>query len=51
MTTDTVLTFLSDYWISLVSILALVVLSAFFSGSETSLTALNAPKLRERAMK
>lgn len=33
------LTFLSDYWLTLVSILLLIILSAFFSGSETALTA------------
>ena len=39
MTLEALLTFLSDYWVSMVSILALVLLSAFFSGSETALTA------------
>ena len=39
MTFDAILTFLGNYWISIVSILALVLLSGFFSGSETALTA------------
>ncbi|MBP2550242.1 Mg2+/Co2+ transporter CorB [Neorhizobium galegae] len=34
-----ILTFLSDYWLTLLSVLLLIVLSAFFSGSETALTA------------
>lgn len=39
MTLDAILTFLGHYWISIASILALVLLSGFFSGSETALTA------------
>ncbi|MCD2175672.1 HlyC/CorC family transporter [Rhizobium sp. C4] len=39
MTIDAILTFLGNYWVSMVSILALVLLSGFFSGSETALTA------------
>jgi Mg2+/Co2+ transporter CorB len=39
MSPDAILTFLGHYWISMVSILALVLLSGFFSGSETALTA------------
>jgi len=39
MTLDAILTFLGNYWISIASILALVLLSGFFSGSETALTA------------
>lgn len=39
MTFDAILTFLGNYWISIASILALVLLSGFFSGSETALTA------------
>jgi Mg2+/Co2+ transporter CorB len=39
MTLDAILTFLGTYWISIASILALVLLSGFFSGSETALTA------------
>ena len=39
MTAETILAFLSDYWLTLVSVLALLVCSAFFSGSETALTA------------
>jgi len=34
-----ILTFLSEYWITLVSVLLLVAASGFFSGSETALTA------------
>ncbi|SOC84330.1 Mg2+ and Co2+ transporter CorB, contains DUF21, CBS pair, and CorC-HlyC domains [Ensifer adhaerens] len=39
MTFDAILTFLGNYWISIASIVALVLLSGFFSGSETALTA------------
>jgi Mg2+/Co2+ transporter CorB len=39
MTAETILAFLSDYWLTLASVLALLVCSAFFSGSETALTA------------
>lgn len=39
MMLDALLTFLGNYWISIASILALVLLSGFFSGSETALTA------------
>ncbi len=34
-----ILAFLSDYWFEIIAILVLIVLSAFFSGSETALTA------------
>jgi Mg2+/Co2+ transporter CorB len=36
---ETFLAFLSDYWLTVVSILGLIMASAFFSGSETALTA------------
>ena len=39
MTAETILAFFADYWLTLVSVLALLVCSAFFSGSETALTA------------
>lgn len=39
MTGEAFLQFLSDYWLVLISILGLLGLSAFFSGSETALTA------------
>lgn len=39
MTADAIWTFVSSYWLSIVSILGLLCLSAFFSGSETALTA------------
>lgn len=39
MTGEGFLQFLSDYWLVLISILGLLGLSAFFSGSETALTA------------
>ncbi|KQY12254.1 HlyC/CorC family transporter [Rhizobium sp. Root482] len=39
MTAETILAFLSEYWLTLASVLALLVCSAFFSGSETALTA------------
>ncbi|MCZ4091625.1 HlyC/CorC family transporter [Sinorhizobium psoraleae] len=39
MTGDAFLAFLAEYWLSLVSIICLLLLSAFFSGSETALTA------------
>lgn len=37
--TDVILAFLADYWLSLLSVICLLVISAFFSGSETALTA------------
>jgi Mg2+/Co2+ transporter CorB len=49
MTTETVLAFFSDYWLSLVIILALVVLSGFFSGSETALTAASKSRMHTLA--
>jgi Mg2+/Co2+ transporter CorB len=49
MSIDTVLTFLSDYWVSLVIILTLVLLSAFFSGSETALTAASKSRMHTLA--
>jgi Mg2+/Co2+ transporter CorB len=49
MTTDTILTFLANYWVSMVSILALVVLSGFFSGSETALTATSKSRMHTLA--
>ncbi len=39
----------TGFWISVASILALLVLSAFFSGSETALTAASRGKLRSKA--
>lgn len=39
MTSDIVIAFLSEYWLTFVSILGLIIASAFFSGSETALTA------------
>lgn len=37
--TDVLLGFLTEYWLSLLSVICLLVISAFFSGSETALTA------------
>lgn len=37
--TDVLLSFLAEYWLSLLSVICLLVISAFFSGSETALTA------------
>ncbi|MBP2237228.1 Mg2+/Co2+ transporter CorB [Sinorhizobium kostiense] len=39
MISDAILAFLADYWLSLISVIVLLMLSAFFSGSETALTA------------
>ncbi|MBP1885220.1 HlyC/CorC family transporter [Sinorhizobium mexicanum] len=39
MTGDAFLTFLAEHWLSLVSVICLLLLSAFFSGSEAALTA------------
>jgi Mg2+/Co2+ transporter CorB len=39
------------FWITAAAILGLLVLSAFFSGSETALTAASRGKLRSRADK
>jgi Mg2+/Co2+ transporter CorB len=39
MTSETVIAFFSEYWMTFLSILGLIVASAFFSGSETALTA------------
>lgn len=49
MTADAILSFLADYWVSLVSILALVLLSGFFSGSETALTATSKARMHTLA--
>ncbi|EPE95677.1 HlyC/CorC family transporter [Rhizobium grahamii] len=45
MTTDGTLAFLSVYWPEIVSIVALVLMSAFFSGSETALTAVSRSRI------
>jgi Mg2+/Co2+ transporter CorB len=47
--TDSILTFLANYWVSLVSILGLVLLSGFFSGSETALTATSKARMHTLA--
>lgn len=39
MTSETVIAFIAEYWLTFVSILGLIIASAFFSGSETALTA------------
>jgi Mg2+/Co2+ transporter CorB len=39
MTGETILTFVSGHWVTLLSIFGLIVASAFFTGSETALTA------------
>jgi Mg2+/Co2+ transporter CorB len=39
MTIETVIAFLAEYWLTLASVLGLLMCSAFFSGSETALTA------------
>lgn len=39
MTSESVIAFLAEYWLTFVSILGLIIASAFFSGSETALTA------------
>ncbi len=49
MTIDAILTFLGNYWISILSILALVMLSGFFSGSETALTATSKSRMHTLA--
>ena len=49
MTTDGILSFLADYWVSLVSIVGLVLLSGFFSGSETALTATSKSRMHTLA--
>jgi Mg2+/Co2+ transporter CorB len=49
MTTDTVLALLSQHWVSFVSILALIVVSGFFSGSETALTAASKARMHTLA--
>ena len=41
----------ATFWITAASILCLLVMSAFFSGSETALTAASRGKLRSRADK
>lgn len=47
-----VATFLdASFWLTIVAILALLMMSAFFSGSETALTAASRAKLRARADK
>ena len=45
MTTETLTAFLSEYWITLVAIFAMILLSAFFSGSETALTAVSRARM------
>src|SRR5262245_48590397 len=45
MTTEGTLAFLSVYWPEIVSIVALVLMSAFFSGSETALTAVSRSRI------
>ncbi|MBW9114471.1 HlyC/CorC family transporter [Rhizobium cauense] len=45
MTFDGTLAFLSVYWPEIVSIVALVLMSAFFSGSETALTAVSRSRI------
>jgi Mg2+/Co2+ transporter CorB len=45
MTLDGTLAFLSAYWPEIVSIVALVLMSAFFSGSETALTAVSRSRI------
>ncbi len=45
MTSDVIFEFLANYWISLVSIVALIALSSFFSGSETALTAVSRSRM------
>ncbi|HWU63267.1 MAG TPA: HlyC/CorC family transporter [Ensifer sp.] len=49
MSAEAILTFLANYWVSLVSILALVLLSGFFSGSETALTATSKSRMHTLA--
>lgn len=39
MIVETITTFMSEYWLTLMSILLLIIASGFFSGSETALTA------------
>ena len=41
----------ADFWLTVIAILALLLLSAFFSGSETALSAASRSKLRARADK
>ncbi len=48
---NAIVTFVSEYWPGLVAIFGLLVLSAFFSGSETALTAASRGKLRALADK
>jgi Mg2+/Co2+ transporter CorB len=45
MTLDGTLAFFSAYWPEIVSIVALVLMSAFFSGSETALTAVSRSRI------
>jgi Mg2+/Co2+ transporter CorB len=45
MTLEGTLAFLSAYWPEIVSIVALVLMSAFFSGSETALTAVSRSRI------
>ena len=40
-----------EFWLSILTILFLLLLSAFFSGSETALTAVNRPRMHHLARK
>ncbi|MCO6188145.1 HlyC/CorC family transporter [Rhizobium sp. L1K21] len=42
---ESIIAFLADYWVSIVSILGLICLSGFFSGSETALTAVSRARM------
>ena len=48
---DTTLLFDAEFWISVSAIATLLILSGFFSGSETALTAASRGKLRAQADK
>ena len=48
---DTTYLFDTAFWITVTTILGLLILSAFFSGSETALTAASRGKLRAQADK
>ena len=48
---DTALLLDAEFWISVSAIAALLILSGFFSGSETALTAASRGKLRAQADK
>ena len=45
MTFETLMTVLAENWLTLVSVLALIIISAFFSGSETALTAVSRARM------